>query len=343
MNRARHSASARAARPLFSSLVAFLRRIGYALAAAACALPACVSAADYPERQIRIVVPYVPGGAADISARIIAQRLSERFNSQVVVENRTGGGGNIGALAVARAAPDGYTLLLATVSTAVDVTLLPKLEFDVLRDFEPVSLFTYVPLLVVVHPSVPVKTIGELIAFAKANPAKLNYASAGIGTGGHLAGELFSYMAGIKLVHIPYKGGAQSLGDTLAGHVGLLFNSAASSLGFVKQNKLRALAITGDQRSPLLPNVPTVAESGLPGYSVGGWYGILARAGTPAPILATLSSEIGRVARLPDVREKLLSQGSEPIGSTPEEFGRFLRAEISKWAKVVKASGMRAE
>ena len=344
MNPAAPVIDALSRRPALAGATTILRGVFFALAAAsACALPTRTLAADYPERPIRLIVPYAPGGGADISARIIGQRLSERLGRQMAVENRPGGAANIGTLAAARSAPDGYTILLSTISTAVNVTLFPKTEFDVLRDFDPVSLFVSVPLVVLSHPGFPAQNITELIALAKANPGKFNYASGGIGTANHIAGELFKYMAGVNIAHIPYKGGGPALSDVVAGHANLLFNSTASSMEFVKQNKLRVFGITSEQRSAMFPSLPTIAESGLPGYAVGAWYGILAPAGTPPPIVNRLSSEIARTARLPEVREQLRSQGADPVGSTPEEFGRYLRAEITKWANVVKASGMTAE
>ena len=299
--------------------------------------------ADYPERPVKLIVPFAPGGGSDLTARIISQRLGEALGKQVVVENRAGGASNIGTEAVARAAPDGYTLLLATLSTSVNASLFPKLSFNVLKDFEPVSLFGAVPLMVVVHPSFPAQSIPDLIAFAKAKPGELNYASGGLGSANHVAGELFKNMAGVQITHVPYKGGGPALADLLGGHVSVLFSTLTSTLDLVKAGRLRALATTGSKRSGAASELPTVAESGLPGYVVEAWYGVMTPAGTPRPVIDRLATELARIVQAPDVRETLRAQGTEAVGSTPEEFSRYLRAEIDKWSKTVKAQGLRAE
>jgi tripartite-type tricarboxylate transporter receptor subunit TctC len=299
--------------------------------------------ADYPERPVRLVVPFAPGGGTDLTSRLISQHLSESLGKPVVVENRAGGAGNIGTEAVARAPADGHTLVLASLSTAVNVSLFKKLPFNPLTDFAPVSLVVTVPLLVVVHPSLPVNNIQELIQLAKAKPGQLNYASGGLGTANHVGGELFKYMANVQIVHVPYKGGGPALADVAGGHVPLFFGTMTSTRDLVKSGRLRALATTTSRRSPSWSEIPTVAESGVPGFEVSAWFGVLAPAGTPGPIIARLSAELTRMLRNREVREGLLAQGSDPVGSTPEEFGRHLRNEIDKWSKVVQASGLRAD
>lgn len=299
--------------------------------------------ADFPERAIHLVVPFPPGGGADLTSRLISQRLAEPLGKPIVVENRPGGASNIGTEAVARAPADGHTLLLATLATAVNVSLFKQLPYDPVADFEPVSLVVSVPLLVVVHPSLPVKSIEELIKLAKAQPGKLNYSSGGAGTANHVGGELFKHMAGVEMVHVPYKGGGPALSDLVAGHVQLQFGTMTSTRDLVKAGRLRAIAVTSAQRSPSAPELPTVAESGVPGYEVSAWYGVMAPAGTPKPVVARLSGELARMLRIPEVRAALLAQGNDPVGSSPEEFGRHLRSEIDKWAKVAPAAGLHAD
>jgi tripartite-type tricarboxylate transporter receptor subunit TctC len=308
---------------------------------ALCAAPAI--AATYPDRPLRLIVPYPPGGGTDITSRLIARRLSESFDQQVIVDNRSGGAGNLGCEIAARAAPDGYTLLTAGISFSINVSLFTKLSYDPVKDFDPVSLVATVPLIAVVHPSVPATSIRELIALAKAKPGVLNYASGGSGTANHIAGELFKYMTGTDIVHVPYKGGGPAIADVVGGQIQLLFNTISSTIGFMNSGKLRALAVTGKQRSPAVPNLPTVAEAGVPGFDVGAWFGIVVPRGTPRPLINKLNGEIVRVTRQPEAREQFAAQGAEPIGSTPEEFGRHLRNEIDKWAKVAKAAHMHAE
>jgi len=302
-----------------------------------------VVAQGYPDRPIRLVVPYAPGGGTDLTSRLIALRLTERLKQQVIVDNRAGGASNIGAGIVARSAPDGYTLMMAGISFSINVSIFPKLNYDPIRDFDPVSLVATVPLIVVVHPSVPVANIKELIALAKAKPGTLNYASGGAGTANHIAGELFKYMTGTDIVHVPYKGGGPALADVVGGQVQLLFNTMTSTVGFMNSGKLRALAVTGKQRSPGVPNLPTNAETGVPGFDVGAWFGIVVPKGTPRPLVNRLNAEIVNITRLPEAREQFVAQGAEAIGSTPEEFGQHLRTEIDKWAKVAKAAKMRAD
>jgi tripartite-type tricarboxylate transporter receptor subunit TctC len=301
------------------------------------------ASADYPDRPIRLVIPFPPGGGTDTSARIISQHLGDALGKAVVAENRPGAAGNIGTELVARAVPDGYTLLLAGLSTAVNASLFDKLPFNPLKDFEPVSLFVSVPLMVTVHPSVPAHSIQELIALAKAKPGGLNYASGGMGTANHVAGELLKYMANVQITHVPYKGGGPAVSDLIAGHVHMYIGSIPSTREYVKSGRIRALATTGLKRSSVAPELPTVAESGLPGFEVLAWYGVFAPAGTPKPIVERLSAELAKILRRPDVQETLKAQGTEAIGSTPEEAARFYRNEIDKWAAVVKASGLKPE
>ena len=299
--------------------------------------------AQYPERPIRVIVPYAPGGGTDITTRTVAQRLSEALKSSVVVDNRPGAAGNIGKETAARATPDGYTLLTAGLSFAVNPSLFSRLGYDPVRDFDPISLIATAPLIVVVHPSVQASSIKDLIALARAKPGLLNYASGGIGTGNHVAGELFKYMTKVDIVHVPYKGGGPALTDVVAGHVHLLFNTTTSTVPFLKSGKLRALAITGAQRSPGMRDLPTVAESGVPGFDVSVWFGLVAPKGTPRPIIDTLNRAVVRITRMPDAREQFAAQGADPVGSTPAEFAQHIRSEVAKWAKVAKAAGLKAD
>ena len=316
---------------------------GFAVAITLSALSALSgAAADYPDRPIRLVVPYPPGGGADISSRIISQYLSEALGKPVIVDNRPGAAGNIGTEAVARAAPDGHTLLLASIATSVNASLFSNLPFNT-KDFQPVSLFITVPLMMVVSPTFAPRSVGDLIALAKTRPGQLNYASGGLGTANHIAGELFKYMANVDIPHVPYKGGGPALNDVIGGQVQLYFGTVASVREQAKAGRVRALATTGATRSSAAPELPTVAESGLPGFEVVAWYGVLAPAGTPQPIVDRLATELARIVRIPAVQEQIKAQGAEAIGSTPAEARRFLDAEIDKWAKVVKSSGMRAE
>ena len=299
-----------------------------------------VAAADYPTKPIRIVVPFPPGGTTDILARAVAQKLSETWNQQVIVDNRPGAGGNIGADIVAKAAPDGYTLVMGTVGThAINPNLYARMPYDHVKDFAPVILVAGVPNVLVVNPSLPVHSVKELIDYAKANPGKLNFASSGNGTSIHLSGELFKTMAGVQMTHVPYKGSAPALADLMGGQVQLMFDNLPSSLGLIKGGKLRAVAVTSSARAAALPDVPTIAESGLPGFEASSWFGVLAPAGTPHDIVAKLNAAIAAWLATPDAKEKLLAQGAIAAGGTPEDFAKHIDRETSKWAKVVKASG----
>ena len=301
------------------------------------------AAQNYPARPLRLIVPSSPGGGTDISARIIAPKLSEYLGQQVVVENRPGAGTMIGGEAAARSAPDGYTLLMGVSTLAINPAIYKKVPYDALKDFAPVSQAVALPNVLVAHPSLPVKTVKELIAFARARPGQLNFASAGLGTSPHLSMELFLSMAGLKMVHVPYKGSGPGVTDLVAGHVPLMMPNMLSALPHIKSARLRALGVTGAKRAARASDIPTIAEAGVPGYEAVQWYGMLAPAGTPRAIITRLHAEVVRVLQLPDIRERFLSDGAEPVGSSPEEFAAFIRAETAKWAKVIKDAGLRPE
>jgi tripartite-type tricarboxylate transporter receptor subunit TctC len=297
-------------------------------------------AQTYPDKPIRLVVPFSAGGTTDILARAVGQKLGEHLGQQVVVDNKPGAGGNIGSDIVAKSAPDGYTLVMGTVGThAINASLYKKMPYDHIKDFVPVSLVALVPNILVVHPSVPANSVKELIAYAKANPGKLNFASSGNGTSIHLSGELFKTTAGVEMTHVPYKGSAPAVTDLLGGQVQLMFDNMPSALPHVKAGKLKALGVTTAKRFPAAPDIPTIAEAGVPGYEASSWFGVLAPAGTPKEIVNKLSSEIAKILQTPEIKERLLSQGAEPVGNTPDQFTAFIKAETAKWAKVVKESG----
>jgi tripartite-type tricarboxylate transporter receptor subunit TctC len=322
------------------------RRAALSLAATLAILtPHAAAAADvYPARPIRFVVAFPPGGGTDIIARSIAQKLAERLAQQVVVDNRPGAGGNIGTDIVAKSAPDGYTMLMGSAGPlAINASLFASMPFDPVRDLAPVTLAASTPNVLVVHPSLRAATVKELIALAKARPGEINFASSGHGTPAHLAGELFNSMAGVKLVHVPYKGAAPALADLLGGQVQLMFSTMPPALPHVKDGKLRALAVTSAKRSPAAPELPTVDEAALPGFEANTWHGVVVPAGTPAAIVARLNREIVAILHLPEVVERLSGQGAEALGSTPEEFAAYIRSESVKWAKVVRDSGAKAE
>ncbi len=292
---------------------------------------------QYPTKPIRMILPYPPGGGSDTIMRPFVQYLSERIGQQIVVDNRGGGGGAMGMEAVAHAAPDGYTIITAlTAQLAVNPALYKKLPYDPVKDFEPVSLIAQAPLLVVVHPSLPVRNVRELIALAKSKPGQLTYASNGAGGSSHMAVELFQMTTGTKLLHVPYKGLSPALTDLISGQVQVMFSSAVAMLPQVKVGRLRAIAMTGGKRSPAIPDLPTVAEAGVPGYETGSWYGVVMPAGTPKPVVSRLAKEIAAIAKSPDINERLLEDAAIPVGSTPEEFGAFIRKELARWAKVVQ-------
>jgi tripartite-type tricarboxylate transporter receptor subunit TctC len=305
---------------------------------------AAVAQANYPAKAIRYIVPFPAGGPLDIVARAIGQELTKSWGQPVIVDNRPGAGGNIGADIVAKAPPDGYTILMGAVSThAINVTLYRKLPYDPIKDFAPVTLITSVPNVLVVHPSLPVRNVKDLIALAKARPGQLNFASGSTGSAGHLAGELFDSMAGVQMTHIPYKGAAPAVIDLIAGHVSLMFDNLSSALPNIKAARVRAIAVTTLKRSPLLPDVVTISESGLRGFDVSTWFGIFAPARTPPDIVAKLNGEIVRVLHTRDMRERLALLGAEPIGNQPDEFAAFIKTEIPKYAQVIKASGAKAD
>ena len=298
----------------------------------------------YPVKPIRLVVPFPPGGATDIHARAVAQKLTDAWGQSVIVDNRPGAGGNIGSELVAKAAPDGYTLEMGTVGThAINASLYSKMPYDHVRDFAPVILVAGVPNVLVVNPGLPVNSVQELIAYAKANPGKLNFASSGSGTSIHLAGELFKVMAGVQMTHVPYKGSSPALQDLLGGQVQLMFDNLPPSLPHIKAGKLRALGVTSATRAPALPDVPTIAESGLPGFEASSWFGVLAPAGTPPAIIAKLNAEIAKWLDTPEAKEKMLALGANAAGGTPEDFAKHIAAETAKWAKVVKESGAKVD
>jgi tripartite-type tricarboxylate transporter receptor subunit TctC len=307
-------------------------------------MPAATCAQNFPVRPIRMLVPTTPGGSVDTLARAIGTRLSERFGQQVVIDNRAGAGGVIAGELTAKAPADGYTLMLGTVAAlAANVSLKKSLPYDPLRDFAPVTLAATQNLILIVTPALPAKNVKDLVALAKARPGQITFASAGSGAGGHLSGELFKLLAGIDLLHIPYKGMAPALVDVISGQVSMSFPSIATALPQIKSGKVRALAVTGAKRSQAAPDVITMQEAGVAGYESATWYGAIAPAATPRPIIAKLNSEIVAILKQPEQRDRLAADGSEPLGSTPEEFGKHLKSEIEKWAKVVKAAGIRAE
>jgi tripartite-type tricarboxylate transporter receptor subunit TctC len=299
---------------------------------------------SYPTKPIRFVIPFPPGGPADIFGRTIGQQLSDRWNQQVVIDNRAGAGGNIGADIVAKAPADGYTLLMGFVGThAINPSLYRSMPYDNIRDFTPVGLVATATIVLVTHPTVQAKSVKELIALAQRKPGELTFGSPGNGTPQHLAGELFNTMAQVRTTHIPYKGAVPALQDLLGGRISYIFSSMPPALPHVKVGKINALAVTSTKRSPATPELPTVAESGLPGYEVINWYGVLAPAGTPQAIVAKINAEVTRIMNLPEVKERLAAQGAETMTSTPQEFASFIKSETAKWAKVVKFSGARID
>ena len=305
---------------------------------------ASLAAEAYPSKPVRIVVGFTPGGFVDFTARLVAHSLGTALGQQMVIDNRPGAGGSIGAEFTARSAPDGYTITIGSVGThAANQSLYPKLAYHVLRDFVPVARLANGPSIVAVHPSLPARSVKELIQLAKARPGQINYASAGAGTSTHLAAVLFEHLGGLKLVHVPFKGGGQSIVALLSGEVPLTFGTAASVSPHTKTGRLRGLAVTGGERSAGLPDLPTVAESGLPGYEMLNWLGFFAPAGTPVPVVDKLAAESLRVVRLPDVAAKFHAQGAEPSPLGREQFAAFVRLEIDKWAKIVAVTGMTAQ
>jgi tripartite-type tricarboxylate transporter receptor subunit TctC len=314
-----------------------------ALAAVAAAFPPALGAQAFPSRPVRIVVPF-PGGFADTLARQLGAPVGAALGQPVVVENKPGASGQIGAQEVLRAPADGHTLFLGHIGThAVNPHLFARLAYDPNGDFTPVTLLAVVPNLLVVHPAVPAQTVQELVAYARANPGRLSYGSPGSGSSGHLAAELFRSLAGVAIVHIPYKGAAPALQDLIGGQIQLMFDTLAQSAPQAKAGKVRALAVTALKRQAAAPDVPTMDESGFPGWETGPWFGILVRAGTPDGVVRRLNAELVRALNAPEVRERLLAQGANPVGDTPEAFAAFIRAESARWGKVVKDAGIRAD
>lgn len=315
-----------------------------ALAAAALAAAGLAAAQGYPAKPIKMIVPFPPAGSTDISARAVAGKLGERLGQPVVIENKGGAGGNIGAEAAAKSAPDGYTLFVGTVGTnGINRALYAKLGYDHLRDFAPVTLLSTTPNVLVVNPSVTAKSVKELIELAKAKPGELTFASSGSGTSIHLSGELFNTMAGLKMQHVPYKGSAPMLIDLISGQVNLAFDNLSASIQHIRAGKLRALAVTTAQRAPTMPELPTVSEAGVPGYESSSWNAIFVPAGTPRPVIDRLAKEITAILQSEETKAYFASQGATAGGGTPEELQAFVNAETEKWARAVKASGARID
>ena len=307
-------------------------------------LPGGAAAQGYPTRPVKLVVPFPPGGPLDAVGRAIAQKLTEAWGQSVVVDNRPGAGGNIGADFVAKSPPDGYTIVMGALSThAVNPSLYPSMPYDAVKDFAPITLVAVTPNVLVVNNALPVHSVKELIAYAKANPGKLSFGSGSVGSAGHLAGELFKVEAGIDMVHVPFKGAAPAMQSLLAGDTPVMFDNLASAMPQVKAGKLRALALTTAQRSALVPELPTMAEAGVPGFDISTWFGLLAPAGTPPEIVAKWNAEVTRILAAPDMRERLAAQGAVAAPDSPQDFARFIAGELAKYARIVKASGAKVD
>ena len=314
------------------------------LAAAALAAPAVAGAQAYPSRPVKLIVPFPPGGSLDITGRLIAQRLTDMWGQAVVVENKPGAGGNIGADFVAKSTPDGYTILLGALSThAVNPNLYAKMPYDAVKDFAPITLIATTPNVLVVNAATPVGNVREFIAWTRANPGKLAFGSGSNGSAGHLAGELYKVDTGTDAVHIPFKGGAPATQALLAGDTQFMFDNLANAMAQVKAGKLKALAVTTAERSKLVPELPTMAEAGLPGFDISTWYGLFAPAGTPAAIIAKWNADVTRILNTPDVRAKLMADGAEPAPDTPEQFAQMIARELAKYARIIKASGAKVD
>jgi len=306
--------------------------------------PALVAAqSNYPARTVRVIVPSAPGGGTDISARILAPQLTQQLGQQFVVENRAGAGTMIGGEAVARAAPDGYTLLMGISTLAINPAMYKKVPYDALKDLAPISQAVSLSNVLVVHPSLPAKSVKEFVALVKPRPGQVNFASAGVGTSPHLSMELFLVMTGVKMLHVPYKGSGPGVTDLIAGHVPVMMPNMLSAQPHIKSGRLRALGVTGSKRAPGAEDIPTIAEAGVPGYEAVQWYGLLAPAGTPRDIITRLHGATVKALQNPEVRQRLLNDGAEPVGSSPEEFAAYLRSETAKWAKVIQAAGIKPE
>ena len=320
------------------------RIVGTLVALSLAAFAPVANAEVWPAKPIKWIVPFAPGGTTDILARTISEKLSQALGQPVIIENKPGAGGGVGADFTAKAPPDGYTIMGGTISThAINASLYKSLPYDPVKDFAPITLIARVPNMLVVNPDVPAKNVAELIALMKANPAKYTFASAGNGTSQHLSGELFKAMAGVDMQHIPYKGSPPALQDVVGGQVTMTFDNITTAWPLAKAGKLRALAVTTAKRSTIAPDVPTLAESGLAGYEVGSWQGAFAPAGTPSEIVKRLNAEMVKIINMPDVREKLVGLGAEPVANTPEEFGALVKTEVAKWADIVKKSGAKVD
>jgi tripartite-type tricarboxylate transporter receptor subunit TctC len=314
---------------------------GIAVAAALAAAPwGAMAQAAYPAKPINLVVPFSAGGTTDILARIVGEGLKKELGQPVVIDNRAGAGGNIGGALAAKAAPDGYTLFMGTVGThAINASLYKAMPFDPIKDFAPLTRVAMVPNLLVAHPSRPYKNVKELVAYAKANPGKVNFGSSGNGSSIHLSGELFNALAKVDMIHVPYKGSAPAVTDLVGGQIDLMFDNMPSAIQHVRSGRLRPLAVTTAKRSPELPDVPTIAEAGVPGYEATSWFGMFAPAATPAPVIARLNAALVKVLADPEVKKKMAEQGAEALSERPEQFAEFIRKETAKWTRVVKASG----
>ena len=314
-----------------------------ALAVIALAAAGATHAQTYPAKPVRFIIPFPPGGPTDIMGRLAAQRLTEAWGVQVVADNRAGAGGNIGAEMCAKSPPDGYTVCMLTVAQSISPSIYPRLGFDPLKDFAPVTLMATLPSLLMVHPSLPVKNVRELVALAKAKPGMLTYASTGNGTSPHMLMEMFKWMAGIDLVHVPYKGASPAMIDQISGQIDVAFSTAIAALPFVQQGKVRAIAVSTRDRFPPLPNLLTVAESGVKGFDGSSWQGVVMPANTPRDMVVKVNAELAKMLKSPDMKEKILQQGGIASGNSPEEFTAFLKTETDKWAKVAKAAKVRVE
>ncbi|HXS53144.1 MAG TPA: tripartite tricarboxylate transporter substrate binding protein [Usitatibacter sp.] len=308
------------------------------------ALAPLAQAEPYPSKPIHFIVPYPPGGPLDTVARLLARKVSEGVNQPVIVENKPGAGGNIGAEYVAKSAPDGYTILMGAVAThAINPTLYSHIPYDPVKDFAPVTELAWTPNVLVVNPSLPVSNVQQFIAYAKAHPGQLDFGSGSTGSAGHLAGELFNSMAGVQMVHVPYKGAAPAMQDLIAGRVQLMFDNLASSLGHIRAGSVKALAVTTAKRSSMAPQLPTIAESGLPGFDISTWFGVFAPGGTPQPVVQQLHDEFVKALDAPDVRATMKKLGAEPVGNTPQEFAAYIHSEAQKYARVIRASGAKVD
>ncbi len=322
-----------------------LNKVGAAiLAALSLTLAAGAAAQTYPEKSVKLVVPFPPGGPTDGMARILGQELSKKWSQPVIIDNKGGAGGGIAAESVAKSPADGYTLFFGTTGTqTINPSLYAKLPYDPVKDFAPVSMVATTANVLVVNATLPVKSVKELIAYAKANPGKLTFGSAGNGSSNHLAGELFKSTSGVDMVHVPYKGSAPALNDLLGGQLSLMWDVISTAMPHVAAGKTRALGVTSPKRSAIAPDVPTIAESGLPGYEVVIWFGVLAPTGTPAPIVDKISKDLAAIMKTPEMKERLSKLGAEPAGTTPAEFADLMKADTAKWSKVVKSSGARVD